>query len=186
MRRYIFKVTACAGLLGLLASAGFAQNTSAQQKQGGEGPRAPDRTGRQHMRGGPRAGRLGLRRLNLSDAQREQLRAIESRYAAGFRTKREELRSIRRARRQGGTLTPEQDARARRLREQLRAEVEELRGEMRGVLNDEQRAQLQSLREEMKQRRELRRERREEFREWRRQRRQQQQPPAPPNAEGQL
>ena len=184
MRRYIFRVTAGAGLFVLLASAGFAQDTPAPKQEGGEGPRPLGRAGRRHMPGGPRASRLGLGRLNLSDAQREQLRQIESRYADSFRTRREELRSIMQTRRQGGALTAEQEARARQLREELRADAEKMRTEMRAVLTDEQRAQLQTMRGEMRQRRELRRERREEFREWRRQRRQQQPPPAPPGAAG--
>ena len=160
MRCYIFRAIMGAALLTLLAAAGFAQNPPAQQ-QGGEGPRGVGRMHRRHMPGGQRAGRLGLGRLNLSDAQREQLRQIESRYAAGFRTRREELRSIRRTRRQGGTLTAEQEARARQLREELRADAEKMRAEMRAVLTDEQRTQLQTMREEMGKRRAMRRERRE-------------------------
>lgn len=191
MRRYIFRVITGAGLLGLSASAVFAQNPPAPKQPGGDGPREMRRMGRRQTPGGPRDGRLGLGRLNLSDAQREQLRGIESRYAAGFRAKREELRSIRQSRRQGGdALTAEQQARARQLHEELRADGERMRAEMRGVLTEEQRTQLQSMREEMQgrreQRREQRRERREEFREQRRQRRQQQQPPAPPGTTDQL
>ena len=180
MRRYIFRSITFAGLLMLLASAGFAQNPPAQKQEGGEGPRALGRMGRRHALGGPRAGRLGLGRLNLSDAQRAQVRQIESRYAASFRARRTERRSLMQTRWQGGTLTAEQEARARQLREELRAEAERMRAEMRGVLTEEQRAQLQSLREEARQRRE----RRQEFREQRRLRRQQRQ--SPPNAGGQL
>ena len=113
MRRYILRVITGAGLLTLLASAAFAQlGAPAPNERGGEGQRARGRVGRRQTPDGPRADRLGLGRLNLSDAQREQLRGIESRYAAGFRTRREELRSIRQSRRQGGALTAEQEARA--------------------------------------------------------------------------
>lgn len=181
MRRYILRVIACAGLVGLLAAAGFAQNPpgSPSQGEGQREMRRMGRMGRRHAQGDPRAGRLGLDRLNLSDAQREQLRGIESRYAGSFRTKRDELHALRQSRRQaGGTaLTAEQEARARQLREELRADAERMRAEMRAVLTDEQRTQLHAAREELKQQRELRRERREEFRERRRQRRQQQSPP---------
>ena len=194
MRRYIFRVTAGAALLALSAAAGFAQNPPAPKQ--GEGPREAKRMGRmgrRHAPDGPREGRLGLGRLNLSDAQREQLRGIESRYAGGFRTRRDELHALGQSRRQtGGTLTAEQEARARQLREELRADAERMRAEMRAVLTDEQRTQLQAAREELRQQRDLRRERREEFRErreefreQRRQRRQQQQP-APPGASDQL
>ena len=190
MRRYIFRVTTGAALVGLLAAAGFAQSTPAPKQQGeGRGEmRRMGRGGRRHAPGGPREGRLGLGRLNLSDAQREQLRGIESRYATGFRTRRDELHALRQSRRQSsGTLTAEQEARARQLREELRADAERMRAEMRAVLTDEQRTQLQATREELQQRREQRRERREEFRERRRERRQQQQPPpAPPGTSDQL
>jgi Spy/CpxP family protein refolding chaperone len=184
MRRYIYRMITGAGVLALLASAAFAQNPPAQKQPGGEGQRRMGRPGREHRPGGRRDGRLGLGRLNLSDAQREQMRGIESRYATSFRARREELRTIMQARRQGGTLTAEQESRARQLREELRADGEKQRTEMRGVLTEEQRAQLQTLRDEMRQRREEFRERRNEFREQRRQRRQQQQPPAPPNSNG--
>jgi Spy/CpxP family protein refolding chaperone len=185
MRRYILRVITLAGLLALPAAAGLAQNPPAPPQPGGEGPRRLGRVGREHMPGGPRGRRLGLGRLNLSDAQREQLRQIESRHADSFRAKRQELRSIMQTRRQGGgALTAEQEARARQLREELHADAERMRAEMRGVLTDEQRTQLQSLREEMGKRRELLRERREGLRERRRQRRQQQ--PTPPGATDQL
>ena len=189
MRRYILRVMTGAGLFALLAAAGFAQNPPAPKQQG-EGPREMRRVGRggrRHAPGGPRAGRLGLGRLNLSDAQREQLRGIESRYANGFRTRRDELHALRQSRRQtNGTLTAEQEARARQLREEMRADAERMRGELRAVLTDEQRTQLQAAREELKQQRDLRRERRDEFRERRRQRRQQQPPPAPPGTTDQF
>lgn len=192
MRRYISRVITCAGLLALLAAAGFAQNPPAQQQGPGfEGQRQARRAQRRQMREGrQRDGRLGLGNLSLSDAQREQLRQIESRYAGSFRARREELHTLRRSSRQGGAaLTAEQESRARQLREELRADSEKMRAEMRAVLTEEQRAQLQSMRAEMRQRREERRERRDEFREQRRlrrQQRQQQQPPAPPAADDQL
>lgn len=183
MRRYIFRVIVGASLLTLSASAAFAQNPPAAKQPGVEGQRRMGRVGREHRPGGPRGGQLGfLGNLNLSDTQREQLRQIESRYAANFRAKRDELHSIRQPRRQsgGGALTAEQEARARQLHEELRADAEKMRAEMRGLLTDEQRTQLQSMREEMQRRRDSMRERREDFRERRRQRRQQQTPPAPP------
>lgn len=184
MRRYIFRLITCAGVLALAASAAFAQNPPAQTGPGGEGPRETRRMGRPGRERRParqREGRIGLDRLNLSDAQREQLRQIESRYAASFRARREELHAIRQSRRQAGAaLTAEQEARARQLREELRADSERMRTEMRGVLTEEQRTQLQSVRDEMRERREEFRERRQEFREQRRQRRQQRRPVAPP------
>lgn len=183
MRRYILRVISCAGLLAVAAAGGFAQNLpgSPSQDEGRRESRRVGRVGRRDARDGQRADRLGLDWLNLSDAQREQLRGIESRYAGSFRARRDEMHALRQSRRQaGGAPTAEQEARARQLREELRADAERMRAEMRAVLTDEQRAQLQAARAELKEQRELRRERRDEFRERRRERRRQRQPPAPP------
>ncbi len=182
MRQNLFRTFALAGTFALLASAGLAQQTPAQQTQpGGKPDRAHDdmgrRGGRRHMgreghggggHKGPGVERRVLGRLNLTDAQREGLRGIESRYAEGFRTKREELRGIMQTRRGGGTLTAEQETRARALRDEMRAGSVKMREEIRALLTDEQRTQLQSTRDEMRQRREERRGMRGERRERRR------------------
>lgn len=179
MRQNLFRTFALAGVFALLASAGLAQQTPAQQTQpSGKPDGAHDmgrHGGRRHMgregRGGGHKGPGGERRvlgrLNLSDAQREGLRGIESRYAEGFRTKREELRGIMQTRRGGGTLTAEQEARARALRDEMHAGSGKMRDEIRALLTDEQRTQLQSTRDEMRQRREERRGMRGERREQR-------------------
>ena len=185
MRRYINRVITGAGLLALLAAAGFAQSQPAQQPRGqGDLPPVMGRVGRRQMgrQGGGRehAERRVLGRLNLSDAQREQLRGIESRYAAGFRVRREELRSIRQSRGQGGALTAEQQARASQIREELRADAGKMREEIRALLTEEQRTQLRATRDELRRGRQERRQAREERRERRRQRR-----GVPPSANGQ-
>jgi Spy/CpxP family protein refolding chaperone len=54
--------------------------------------------------------------------------------------------------RRGGTaLTPEQEARAKQLREELRADAERMRAEIQNILTPEQRQQLQQRRDELKQ-----------------------------------
>lgn len=197
MRQKLFRTFALAGVFALLASAGLAQQPPAQPQQGGR-PDGPPVMGRMHRRQMGREGRRGggehkgaerrvLGRLNLTDAQRESLRGIESRYAEGFRAKREELRAVMDARRGGGTLTAEQRTRAEQLREELRASSVKMREEIRALLTDEQRAQLQSTRDELRQRRDERRELRQERREKRRgergERRRRQQPSAPPSGD---
>ena len=189
MRRYASRFSLAAGLLASLAASGFAQQqpSPAEQRQDERDlPRVGGRMGRRQMGregrvGNPRAEGRVLRRLNLSDAQREQLRGIESRYAESFRAKREELRAVRGVRREGGTLTAEQRERARRIREELRAVSGKMREEIRALLTEEQRNQLQSARDELRQRREGRLQRRGEPGERRRQRR-----PAPPTGIGQF
>ncbi|MCA1613118.1 MAG: Spy/CpxP family protein refolding chaperone [Acidobacteria bacterium] len=199
MRQKLFRTFALAGVFALLAGAGLAQQQPPAQTQGQkDGPpvvgRMGRRMGREGRGGGGREGveRRVLGRLNLSDAQREQLRGIESRYAEGFRTKRGELRGILEARRGGGTLTAEQQARARQLRDELRASSGKMREEIRALLTDEQRARLQSTRDELRQGHEARRGMREERREKRRaergerRRQRRQQTPAPPNGDDRL
>lgn len=192
MRQKFFRTFALAGVFALLASAGLAQQpTTAQTQQGGrpDGPPVTGRMGRRHLgRDGHGGGQKGagverrvLGRLNLSDAQRENLRGIESRYAEGFRAKREELRGIMQARRGGGTLTAEQSARARQVREELRASSGKMREEIRALLTDEQRTQLQSTRDELRQRRDERRAMRGELREKRRGERRRERNAAPPS-----
>ncbi len=131
------------------------QGTATQQAPMG----GLERHGRHIRPGGKhdRVGRRALKGLNLTDAQREQLRAIHERNGEGFKTQRTELRQLMETRRNGGTLTPEQEARARELHAQLRANAEKLHGEMFNVLTPEQRAQLKQEREQFKQRREERR-----------------------------
>lgn len=176
MRQQLVRTFALAAAFALPAAAGLAQETPAPKPQGKpDGPPVMGRMGRRHMgregRGGEHKGggeRRVLGRLNLSDAQRESLRGIESRYAEGFRAKRDELRGIMQARRGGGTLTAEQQARVRQIREELRASGAKMREEIRGLLTEEQRTQLQSTRDELRRRHEERRGMRQELREKRR------------------
>lgn len=170
MTSFINRAAATAGLAAALALTAVAQTPAPQagQESPGQHPHREGRMGRhgKHGFGGRHGGehRL-LRRLNLSDAQREQLRAIEQRYAQDFRAQREELRALAQQRRQnGGTLAPEQQARAEALRKELRESAERMRGEIQNVLTPEQREQLKQQREEFKQRREEFKQRREELR----------------------
>ena len=57
-----------------------------------------------------------LQRLNLTDAQKQQLRANHERFAASLKPQREELRQLFEQYRQNGSLSAEQQARVRTLR----------------------------------------------------------------------
>jgi Spy/CpxP family protein refolding chaperone len=167
MRDRLIKFSIVACLCALAAPATFAQ--AAPQNP----PPAPPPLGRRmgrRMGGGGLGGRPlmrrrfergAMRRLNLSDAQREQMRAVEQRYAQTLRADREELRKLVEIRRSGTALTPEQQARAKQLREQMRANAEKMRAEIQNVLTPEQRQQLQQWRDDMRQRREQRRQQRQ-------------------------
>jgi Spy/CpxP family protein refolding chaperone len=168
MTRRLFLTVALAGLFALVASAASAQTPSAPQGQNQTQPpfgrRMGGRMGGRQSGENPMRGeheeRRALRDLNLTDAQRQQLRDIEKRYAQPFRADREELRKLMETRRNGGTLTPEQEARAKQLREELRANAERMRGEIQNILTPEQRQQLQQRRDEMKQQGEQNKQRR--------------------------
>ncbi len=154
------------GLTLALACAFGLQTFAQTPAQGGPAtqPSPEDRRARQgrhgQMMGRGRHDGFGhgaLKQLNLTDAQREQLRALHERNGAGFKAQRTELRQLMETRRGGGTLTPGQEARARELHTQMRANAEQLHGEMLGVLTPEQREQLKQAREQFKQRRAERR-----------------------------
>ena len=167
---------------GLALAAGLtlagAAGVSAQQQQGegggrGRAERAWGHEGEEGGRGfGRRGGDFGpfgrfAEQLNLSDAQREQLRQIEERYRATFRAQRRNRGQERAAfdPLSGGAF----DEAAVRAAAQARANAEDEREvgrarmmyEMYNVLTAEQKAQLQTLRQ---QRREEFKQRRQEFR----------------------
>ena len=167
MKNIFTRVSLIAGLTALLSIAAFAQTTAPQNDRDDEGGRhrgeRTDREGR--MRGERRGGggramleRRALSRLNLSDAQRSQIREIEARYAGTLQAERLEIRQLIELRVQGATLTPEQRQRMRQLRGELRASAEKMHAELNALLTPEQREQLKKMREEGELRRKERRE----------------------------
>ena len=128
-------------------------------RQGAGRHKGPDGMGR---RGGPRMGHL-MRDLNLSEAQREQSRAIMQRRLESTKVQREELFRLR-EKRSAGTFSAEDGARAKALHEEIRTSMEGARNEMAGVLNAEQRARLEQLKAERKTKHEQRQKERQERR----------------------
>lgn len=193
MRSTLIRIVLAAGLTAGGAALARAQESTA--------PRPPQRDGVQERQDGPGAGRLrrgprglrrGLRRgmrarltglralgrLDLTDAQREQMRGLRQKYREANRARGTELRELMRQRREGGELSADQQARAKALIEELRASRESMRQESLGALTPEQRTRLEQMRAEMGQRREEMRRWRQEMRQHReefRQRRLQQQ-----------
>ena len=147
------KLTSAALVLGLLTVFGAivqAQQTGTQNP--GEGPGRKGGEGRGFRRGPGRDGgfRPGLlRELNLTDDQKQQIRTIIQQSFAGSKAAREELRQLGEKRRQG-TLTTEEEARARTLHEQMRASMKETETKIASVLTAEQKAKLEELRKERK------------------------------------
>jgi protein CpxP len=135
----------------------------AQQQQGDDEGRADRRWGQEghgkDRRGGGMHGGGRFERLNLTDAQREQMRQIAERYQSAFRAQRGE----RRGERGGydplaGGVFDEAAVRAAaqaRANAQVEREVAQARmmHEMYNVLTSEQKAQLASDRQQRGQRR---------------------------------
>lgn len=110
-------------------------------------------------RRGPGMGHF--RDLNLSEAQREQSRAIMQRRLENTKVQREELFRLR-EKRIAGTFSAEDGARAKALHEEIRASMEGARTEMAGVLTAEQKARLEELKAERKAKHEQRKKERGE------------------------
>jgi protein CpxP len=159
MNRTIKFVGAAALALGL-AGAGMA----ADEGRGfGEGP-----GGRRGMHGGHGFGR-GFRELNLTDAQKEQLKAMREQQREAMKPVMEQQRALRDQIRQAlesanpdATRIGQLEIQAHRLRQQMKAEHEKAHAAFLNILTPEQKAQLDKLQSERKEKFEKFRQEREE------------------------
>ncbi len=160
----------------LLASLGLtlslAAGSAAQQPQNVPAPGEPGRPesiermrreqrgpGGEHRRShGPGLFKLEGE-LALTDAQKEQLRAIHQRQFESTKSLREELFTLREKRR-AGTLTEDDGVRARTLHQEMRASMETVKNEVESILTPAQRAKVEELKLERKEGRTERMERR--------------------------
>jgi Spy/CpxP family protein refolding chaperone len=161
------------GLLGVILTVG----SIAVAQEGTKTPTTPDesvhrrkleRTERHRERMGRRHERIGehglhriISGLELSDAQREQIRAIQQRRLEGTKAQREELLKLR-DKRIAGALSAEDEARVKALREQIHTAMSGIREEVEGVLTVEQKAQLEKIKQERRARHEERKLQREQ------------------------
>src|SRR2546423_15722814 len=84
----------------------------------------------------------GVRQLNLTDQQKQQMRSI--RQAQSTQAQREEMRQLMEKRR-AGTLTAQDETRAKELRQQLMQSRQGVRTQMMNVLTAEQKAKLEEM-----------------------------------------
>ncbi len=155
-----------AAVVALMGVAGLAQ----------QGQQEPDGQGKQERgwhRGGKGRGMGGGRffeNLNLTDAQKEQLKQIATRYHEGFKAQRQENRGERRGgggfdALKGGTFDEAAVRAAAQARANAQVEMEVQRArmmfEMYNVLTPEQKAQLAAERQQREQKRQERRTRRQ-------------------------
>jgi Spy/CpxP family protein refolding chaperone len=97
----------------------------------------------------------GLRQLNLTDAQKEQIKTIhESRKPS--QALHEEIRGLM-LKRRDGSITEQEQNRLKEIRTQMRASAEQTHNAVLAVLTAEQRAQLEQLKQEKRERRGLHR-----------------------------
>lgn len=122
------------------------QDNGQQQEQGwGRG-----RGGRHGMgKRGPGGMLRLMSQLNLTDAQRQQLRAIEDRFEASTKSQREEMRRLHDSRQQGEPSADTQ-ARMQALRAELGQAMRARHQEVLGILTQEQRTQLEQMKKERK------------------------------------
>ena len=127
------------------------QAPETNQRQRPFGPRE----GRGFRRGPGRDGMFGpevLRQLNLTEDQQKQIHTIIQQNFESTKTQRDELRQLGEKRSQG-TLTAEEEARARTLREQLQSSMKESQSKIAALLTADQKTKLEEI---MKERRENR------------------------------
>lgn len=144
------------GLLIAFATIGLAQQPSTQNPAAGPGRGGARGEGRGFRHGPGMDGAFGprlLRELNLTDDQKQQVRTIMQQSFAGSKATREELQQLGEKRRQG-TLTTEEEARARTLHEQMRASMKDTETKIASLLTAEQKAKAEELRKERKANRE--------------------------------
>lgn len=116
-------------------------------------------------RGGRRGGGFGMRGLNkldLTDAQREQIKGIMESARTVNEPLRQEMRTLREKRRNGEELTESDTARLKELRTQMKQSMEQNHNTIMGILTAEQRQKLEQMKQEKQKRREEFRQRRQE------------------------
>jgi periplasmic protein CpxP/Spy len=102
----------------------------------------------------------GLRGIELTDAQKEQIRAIREANRPDD-TNKEEIRTLMEAKR-AGTLTADQQEKLRAFKQQRREKAEAVQAQVLAILTPEQLQQMEQKKQEMKQRWEQRRQMRDQ------------------------
>ena len=167
LNKRFFSFLAVATVVAAFSTVSFAQEAKV------EAPKADTTTktqadGMRKIMRGAMLGRLGkrmhdLRGLALTDAQKEQLKAILEANKPD-KAMFEELRTIRQSRKAGTDLTPEQKARLHAIHDQMRVKAQTVRDQIQNILTVEQKAEIEKRKTEMKGHMEKFRQKGEEFR----------------------
>lgn len=129
-------------------------------KHGGHGHRKFGKFGKRGGFGKHRGGMGFMQGLNLTDAQKAQIKAIREANKPD-QTVMDEFKAIREARKAGTELTAEQKARIAAMREQMQAKRKLVHDQIQNVFTVEQKALIEQKKLEMKTRREQFKENRE-------------------------
>jgi protein CpxP len=136
------------------------------------GPRSGEGRGKWGMRGRHHGFDRGMRALNLTEAQREQLEAMREQQREAMRPVMEQQRELRKQVREAlesgsrdAAKIGQLEIQAFELRQQMRAAREKQHEAFLAVLTPEQKAQWEKMRDERKQRIQQFREKREQRRE---------------------
>lgn len=158
-------LSAVAAFILAMSAIGYSQQATVMQQGNTRLGHESKREGRRRPAKIGRPGNMGLmRELNLTEAQREQQRAILQRHLGITRAAREELFRLC-EKRIAGTFDAEDETQARVLTDEIRSSRESMRSEMQRVLTSEQSARLEQLQSERKSPHKEMRERRLEGRE---------------------
>ena len=176
LRKKLFTTTTLAvalGAFGVFASAQTTETPKADGTKVEKGDRKFGKRGEFGKRGGKRGMRGGhgmrggmgmLRGIELTDAQKEQIKSIREANKPSEETMAL-MKSIRETRKAGGTVTEDQKAQLKALRETQKSKMEGVHQQILGVLTAEQKTQLEAKKAEGMKRREEFRQKRQEMRE---------------------
>jgi Spy/CpxP family protein refolding chaperone len=150
LRKKLTGASLTLGLIFTFSAASFAQqpvpqDNGQQQREDRRARRRPEGPGKR----GPGGVMRLMSQLNLTDAQQQQLRAIQERFEASTRTQREELRKLHDSN-QDGTPSADTQARMQALSAEIIKAMKTTREEMLTVLTPDQRTQFEQLVKERK------------------------------------
>jgi Spy/CpxP family protein refolding chaperone len=118
------------------------QDSNAQEKSLGKREQ-------KHRRHGKNSVMRGLKELNLSDAQKEQVKLLKERNKSQFQPQREEIKTLA-SKKHDGIITADEENRLKELKGQMKANGQKSREEMMTILTPEQKSRFDQKRNEMR------------------------------------
>lgn len=120
-----------------------------RMERGGRGGFGKGMRGGKHGGGGDRMMMRSLEKLNLTDAQKEQVRTIFESQRTQNQPQMEEMRGLMMKKRDG-VITADEQTRLKELRTQSKQTNDQTRASILAILTPEQRTQLDTMKQEMR------------------------------------